>query len=124
MPVEYQIDHENQFVHARAHGVVALGEILEYFDAVTIHDAASYRKLFDAREAIPWLSDDDFMVLAARVSAYAAFEPLGAIAFVATKPEATMAFQRYANFLGGEDRPTRLFETVEHARAWLMDSNG
>lgn len=119
MPVEYQIDHESQFVCARAAGVVVLDDILDSLDAVIVHDAASYRKLIDAREAIPQLSDDDFMVLAARVSAYAAFKPRGAVAFVATAYDAVGAFRRYANFMGGQDRPIRMFLSVEDARQWL-----
>jgi hypothetical protein len=119
LPVEYEINHESHFVYARAHGIVALAEILDYFDAITIQDAAPYRKLFDARDAVPQLSDDDFMVLAARVSAYSAFEPRGAVALVGTTHNMNDAFHRYANFFGGEDRPVRLFGSVEEARLWL-----
>lgn len=121
MPIDYTIDHEQRLVHATAHGVVVLRDILDYFDAVAIHDAAAYQKLFDAREMAPQLSDDDFMVVAARVSAYAAFDPRGAVAAVATNFEAVSALQRYANFFGGEDRPVRLFDRIETARAWLAD---
>src|SRR5581483_2946342 len=95
-------------------------EILDYFDAVTINDAASYAKLFDAREMDPQLSDDDVMVLGARVSAYAAFDPRGAVAAVAVTVEARDAVRRYMNFAGAK-RPMRLFATVEDARAWLLD---
>lgn len=121
VPIDYTIDHEQRLVHATAHGVVVLRDILDYFDAVAIHDAAAYQKLFDAREMAPQLSDDDFMVVAARVSAYAAFDPRGAVAAVATNFEAVSALQRYANFFGGEDRPVRLFDRIETARAWLAD---
>ena len=119
MPIDYTFDHEQRIVIATAHGVVSLQELLDYFDAVTINEAASYRKLFDAREMVPQLSDDDFMTVAARVSAYAVFDPRGAVAAVATTAEAIVALRRYANFHGGEDRPVRLFETIEAARAWL-----
>jgi hypothetical protein len=77
-----------------------------------------YPKLFDAREAEPRLSDDDVMVLGARVSAYAAFDPRGPIAAVATNPKASEILQRFMN-LGGAERPMRLFATVEEAMAWL-----
>lgn len=119
VPIDYTFDHEQRIVNATAHGVVSLQDILDYFDAVTINEAASYRKLFDAREMVPQLSDDDFMIVAARVSAYAAFDPRGAVAAVATTPEAIVALRRYANFYGGEDRPVRLFASIEAARAWL-----
>lgn len=119
MPIDYEFDHEQRIVSAKAHGIVSLQDLLDYFDAVTLNDAASYRKLFDAREMVPQLSDDDFMIVAARVSAYALFDPRGAVAAVATTPEAIVALRRYANFYGGEDRPVRLFETIEAAHAWL-----
>ena len=98
---------------------VVLQEILDYFDAVTINEAASYAKLFDAREMDPLLSDDDVMVLGARVSAYAAFDPRGAIAAVAVTVEARDAVRRYMN-LAGAKRPMRLFTTMEDARDWLI----
>ena len=104
---------------ATAHGRVVLQEILDYFDGVTINAAASYAKLFDAREMDPQLSDDDVMVLGARVSAYAAFDPRGAVAAVAVTGEARDAVRRYMNFAGA-NRPMRLFTTVEDARAWLL----
>jgi hypothetical protein len=124
VPVEYEIDHETRFVYARARGIVVLSEILEYFDAVAIQDAAPYRKLFDAQDAVSQLSDDDFMVLAARIRAYAAFRPRGAVALVGTTDDANDAFRRYANFFGGEDRPVRLFGSVEEARLWLESVGG
>lgn len=42
MPIDYRIDHEHRLVHATAHGVVVLQDILNYFDAVTVQDAAAY----------------------------------------------------------------------------------
>jgi hypothetical protein len=119
LAVEYSIDHNKKIVTVRAHGAVVLKEILDYFDAVAVQDAASYPKLFDARDAVPQLSDDDVMVLGARVSAYAAFEPRGPVAAVATTAAASAALQRFMN-LGSADRPMRLFTSVEQARAWLV----
>ena len=119
MPIDSKFDHEKRIVAATARGVVRLQDLLDYFDGVALNDAAAYRKLFDAREMVPQLSDDDFMIVAARVSAYARFEPRGAIAAVATAPEVIVALRRYANFHGGEDRPVRLFDTIESAIAWL-----
>ena len=118
MPVDYEIDHAKRFVRVKAHGVVVLQEILDYFDALVVQDAMPYPKLVDAREAEPRLSDDDVMVLGARVSAYAAYDPRGPIAAVATNQKAGAILQRFMN-LGGADRPMRLFATVEEAMAWL-----
>lgn len=119
MPVDFEFDHQNRLVTATAHGRVVLQEILDYFDAVTISDAASYAKLFDAREMDPQLSDDDVMVLGARVSAYAAYDPRGAVAAVAATVEARDAVRRYMNFTGAR-RSMELFTSIEDARAWLL----
>ena len=119
MPVDFTFDHENRLVIATAHGRVVLQEILDYFDAVTINEAASYAKLFDAREMDAQLSDDDVMVIGARVSAYAAYDPRGAVAAVAVTTEARDAVRRYMNFSGAK-RSLQLFTTVEDARAWLL----
>ena len=119
MPVDFRFDHEHRLVIATAHGRVALQEILDYFDAVTVNEAASYAKLFDAREMDPQLSDDDVMVIGARVSAYAAFDPRGAVAAVAVTVEARDAVRRYMNFSGAK-RAVQLFTTVEDAREWLL----
>jgi|tagenome__1003787_1003787.scaffolds.fasta_scaffold19119050_1 hypothetical protein len=122
LPVEFEIDHQKRFVYARTEGVVVLQEILDYFDAVTLQNAASYPKLFDAREGTPQLSDDDVMVLGARVSAYAAFDPRGAVAAVATTDEARDGVRRYMNFAGAQ-RAMRLFASIEDARAWLLSDD-
>jgi hypothetical protein len=118
LPVDYRIDHERLFVTVRAHGTVVLEELLDYFDALVVQNAMGYPKLFDAREAEPRLSNDDVMVLGARVSAYAAHEPRGPVAAVAMGVEASAILQRFMN-LGGAQRPMRLFATIEEARRWL-----
>jgi hypothetical protein len=118
LAVEFSIDHQKQFVTVRAHGAVVLSELLDYFDALVVQDAMGYPKLFDAREAVPRLSDDDVMVLGARVSAYAVHDPRGPVAAIAVTREASALLQRYMN-LGGADRPMRLFMSVDEARAWL-----
>jgi hypothetical protein len=118
LAVEYSIDHEKQFVTVRAHGAVVLGEILDYLDALVVQNAMGYPKLFDAREAEPRLSDDDVMILGARVSAYAAYEPRGPVAAIAMAKGASEILQRFMN-LGGAQRPMRLFGSIEEARRWL-----
>ena len=122
LPVDFEIDHTKRFVRVRAHGVVILREILDFFDALVVQDAMPYPKLFDAREAEPDLSDDDVMTLGARVSAYAAMDPRGPVAAVAVTKKAGDILQRFMN-LGGAQRPMRLFASVEEARAWLLSSS-
>ena len=87
----------------------------------SLQDAMPYPKLFDAREAEPDLTDDDVMILGARVSAYAVMDPRGPVAAVAVTKKAGDILQRFMN-LGGAQRPMRLFSSVEEARAWLLRS--
>jgi len=120
MPVRFTIDHVELYVTVRAEGIVVLDEILDYFDALVTQNAMPYRKLFDARAAEPRLSDDDVMVLGARVSAYAELEPRGPIAAVAPPGEAANILHRFIN-LGGASRAMRLFHSIEEARGWLAE---
>ena len=118
MPIKVKIDHDTRWVEAVAEGELSLEDIEVFLDAVIVGDALPYRKLFDAREAEPRLSDDDVMVLGARVSAYEVHDPRGPVAAVAMGKEASALLQRFMN-LGGAPRPMRLFGTIEDARRWL-----
>jgi hypothetical protein len=118
LAVEYRIDHEKGFVTVRAHGPIVLPELLDYFDALVVQNAMGYSKLFDAREAVPCLTDNDVMVLGARVSAYTVHDPRGPVAAVTMGREASAILQRFMN-LGGAQRPMRLFGCIEEARCWL-----
>ena len=60
------------------------------------------------------------MVLGARVSAYAAFEPRGPIAAIAPPGEAANILHRFIN-LGGASRAMKLFQTIDQARKWLAE---
>ena len=121
MPVEYSIDHEAQLVTVTAHGKVVLEEILDYFDALVVQDAMTYPKLVDAREAVPALSDDDVMILGARVSAM-----LLSILAVPSRPsqQRRLPLQSFSDLwnLGDASRPMRLFTSVDAAVAWLQDT--
>jgi len=118
MPLAVEIDHKKRFVTVTTDGHVALADILAYFDRLVVENAASYDKLFDASNVDPHLSDADIMVLGARVSAYAAFDPRGRLALVAQSPAARDMIRRFMN-LGRAKRPAMLFERVKDARAWL-----
>ena len=123
MPVQYKIDHQNRFVTVLLQGAFALDDILTYFDALVVQGAMPYPKLVDARTAEPRLSDDDMMVLGARVSAYAAYDPRGPIAAVAGTGEGRDFLQRFRNLTGAR-RPFEIFATVEGAQAWLATLSG
>jgi hypothetical protein len=118
LPLHIDIDHARRLVHTKAEGVVILQEILDCFDAVVIQNSLPYAKLFDASGAEFTLSDDDMMVLGARVSAYGSMEPRGPIALIVGSDQTGALGRRFAN-LGGASRPLKIFRSVEEGRKWL-----
>jgi hypothetical protein len=118
VPLRIDIDHGHRLVHTKAEGLISLDEILDYFDRVAVTDAMPYAKLFDASKARFSISDDDMMVLGARVSAYASMEPRGPVALVVGSDEDYVLGKRFAN-LGGARRPLQVFQRGDDARKWL-----
>ena len=120
MPLKFTIDHEKRFVHATAEDRVVLKDVEDYFDALMVQDAMPYPKLIDATYARFEASDDDIMVLGARVSAYAAVDPRGPICLVAVTNHAIDTLRRFTN-LGGASRAAKIVNTVEEGRRWLAE---
>ncbi len=116
--MKFTIDHARRFVDVEGRGDVGLQDILDYFDALVTDNGMPYRKLLDLRDVSPKLTDDDVMVLGARVSAYAHLEPRGPIALVSSNDESDLFIRRFMN-LGGAKRPIRLFASIDEARKWL-----
>jgi hypothetical protein len=117
MPISFSIDHTKRFVRARAEGEVSRTDIEDFTDAVMVENAMPYRKLFDGRRAFGKYDDHDMMMLAARVSAYAAIERRGALALVPSREFYEMA-ERFIN-LGKSGRPARVFLDPDEAQRWL-----
>jgi len=120
MPITLTIDHERRFVDVLGSGTIGIQDIIDYFDALVTQEAMGYPKLVDARQATFEISDDDMMLLGARVSAYAYLEPRGPIAMVVAGPQAENFARRFAN-LGGAKRAFRLFKSIDRARQWLAE---
>ena len=121
MPIDFKIDHSAKRVIARTHGTVTLADILSYFDAISVESAATYPKLFDAREGTVELSDDDMMVLAARASIYAGFYP-GPTALVVDPTAASAVFARRYQNLAKTGREVEVFESRDRAEQWLWNA--
>ena len=118
MPIRCTIDHVQRSVLAEAEAPLVLQDILAYLDRLVVEGAMPYPKLFDVSTAKPQLSDQDVMVLGARVSAYAAFAPRGPLAIVARSDEAREAVRRFMN-VGRGERPAMMFDSIKAAREWL-----
>jgi hypothetical protein len=124
MPIEYTIDHEKRFVHARVIGVIALKDIEDFTDVVVAQNALTYRKLFDGRQGDGTYDDHDVMMLAARAAAYATLAKRGALALVPKPGSGAELARRFIN-LGKFEGQARIFATSEEALAWLdTQANG
>jgi hypothetical protein len=119
MSLRWTISHETRFVTVKAEGSISRQDIETYFDDLVVQGAMPYPKLFDALGAVPILTDEDFLLLGARVSAYGAFDPRGPVAVVANNEAAREAAQRFLN-LYGADRAGKIFGSAEEARSWLQ----
>jgi hypothetical protein len=119
VPITWKIRAEERLVDARADGLVTLQNIIDYLDAVVVANAQPYAKLFDAGTMELNLTDDEVMLLGARMSAYSsAFAEAGPLAFVASTLAVEGFAKRFLN-VSSVRRPAKLFKTVEQARAWL-----
>jgi len=117
MPIRFTIDHAKRFVRACAEGEVTLSDIEDFTDAVMVENAMPYRKLFDGRGAFGKYDDHELMMLAARISAYAAVEKRGALAIVPS-PDYFELATRFIN-LGKSGRPAQAFLDPDEALRWL-----
>jgi len=123
MPIAWKILPYERMVVARADGTVTLNDIQNYLDAVVVADAQPYAKLFDAGAMELKLTDDEVMLLGARMSAYSsAFDTAGPLAFVATTLAVEGFAKRFLN-VASVQRPSKIFRTVEEAKAWLLSRN-
>jgi hypothetical protein len=119
MPIHWTISHPTRLVVAVCKDVVSRTDIEAYLDGVVVGDAMSYRKIFELREALSGLDDDDMMALGARIQAYASLpEPMGPLAIVALTDEQHEYARRYA-VLATARRPVKIFRELHLARHWL-----
>jgi hypothetical protein len=120
MPIRWKISHPERLVVATTDGDVTLKDIEDYLDAVVVGEATSYAKLFDATALQPVATDEEVMLLGARMRAYMATWPGGPVAFVATTPPAREFIARFLNLSGGT-RPANVFTSIAEARRWLAE---
>jgi hypothetical protein len=120
MPLRWEILHPQKLVHIVGEGTVTLAEMEEHFDAIMVADAMPYAKLFDATRVEPVYTDDDVMMMGARLSAYTATVASGPLAVVGDSVALKTIFKRFVN-VSPSKRPAELFKTEAAARAWLAE---
>jgi hypothetical protein len=118
MPLRWEIRHDEKLVRIVAEGPVTLKDLEAHFDALVVEDALPYCKLFIAIGAEPIYTDDEVMILGARLAAYTATSKSGPLAVVAVGEVVQSTFRRFVN-ISPSRRPARLFKNEALARAWL-----
>ena len=119
MPLDWKISHADRLVTVTAEGTVTLKDAEAYLDAVVVADAMPYAKLVDCSGMFTEATDEEMMLLGARMRAYADVLSHGPLAFVVTQPNARDYVLRYINLATGATRPMEIFESVSAARRWL-----
>jgi hypothetical protein len=119
VPITWTIDHDRRLLTAACEGDVSLADIEQYLDAVVVAGTMPYRKLFDGTRGDAAMTDEEMMMLGARIRAYhGQGVPMGALAIVAPT-EHTHGLARLFGALAAADRPIRIFRDVRAARRWL-----
>jgi len=118
VPITWTIDHNQRLLTAVCEGNVTLRDLEEYLDAVVVAGSMPYRKLFDGSRGDSALSDEEMMMLGARIRAYHGDGPMGALAIVVTT-EHTQGLARLFGALAVADRPIKIFRELHLARQWL-----
>jgi hypothetical protein len=118
VPIKLSIDHDKRFVHAKTYDVVTIEDWEGYLDRVVVEGAMPYRKLYDNRDGTFVYVEADAMRVAARVSAYADFDPRGPVAVIAVSDTSVDLARRVLN-LGNANRPAKIFHSEAAARKWL-----
>ncbi len=118
MPIEFTIDHEKRFIHARVLGVIALKDIEDFTDAVVAQNALTYRKLFDGSEGDGTYDDHDVMALAARAAAYSSLAKRGPLALIPRPGHGADLARRFIN-LGKFVGQAQIFDSAEEGLTWL-----
>jgi hypothetical protein len=118
LPISWTIDHDQRMLTAVCEGNVSLSDLEEYLDAVVVAGSMPYRKLFDGTLGDSTMTDEEMMLLGARIRAYHGDGPMGALAIVVLT-EHTHGLARLFGALAAADRPIKIFREVRAARRWL-----
>jgi hypothetical protein len=118
--MQWEILHPERLVLIKAVGTVPVEEVEECYDAMVVANATSYARLFDASRLKfrKHGTEEEFMRLGARMSAYAAEYTFGPIAFICPTPEIRNVIERCLN-LAHANRPVKIFGSEKRARQWL-----
>jgi hypothetical protein len=118
VPITWTIDHNRRMLTAVCQGDITLRDFEDYLDAVVVAGSMPYRKLFDGTRGDSTMTDEEMMLLGARIRAYHAVGPMGPLAIVAVT-EHTHGLARLFGALAAADRPIKIFRDIRAAQRWL-----
>lgn len=113
--MRWSFDHSRKFVDIVLEGDTGAEEANRFFDALEAAHAIPYRKLIDAREAIPKIDERIMKLVTSRIAPY---ENQGPIAVVVQGAYFDGLAKLFVLAVDAERR-TRVFKTVEDAHEWL-----
>jgi len=118
VPITWTIDHDRRTLNAVCQGDVTLLDLEEYLDAVVVAGSMPYRKLFDGTRGDSTMTDEEMMLLGARIRAYHTAGAMGPLAIVVVT-EHTHGLARLFGALAAADRPIKIFRDLRSAQRWL-----
>ena len=120
MPLYWTIDSKERLFTGSGEGDVTFADAMSLLDVLAGAGALSYRKLFDGRAVQSSMTGEELLTVAAKIRAYHAQGPVGALAIVCTA-EQTVTFGPLLGALAAADRPIKMFATLRPAHTWLGD---
>lgn len=118
MPLRWNIAHKSDLVSLHSEGVVRLGDMAAYLQALDSDGAFACRKLFDARLGSSEMSESDALSYAGMVRGYATLSQFGPCAVVASD-DSVVAHKPFITQLMLTKRPLGIFRDMGDAQYWL-----
>jgi hypothetical protein len=122
MPLQWNISHDDELVHAIAVGEVNADDIQGFLGSVIAVQAMHYSKLFDITEVTALTGAERLSEVADTVRLYDKMKlgAVGPLAIVAGSNPQRVLYARAFERAATAQRPVQLFEGAAEARAWLL----
>jgi hypothetical protein len=122
MPLDWKIRPDEQLVYAVATGEISADEIQAFLGSVIADQAMPYGKIFDIRQVTALAAAQRLAEVGDTVRLYDKMKlgPIGPLAIVAGSVAERISYAEAFLRAATAQRPVRLFEDPETARAWLI----
>ena len=120
MPIHWTISHSTRLVLAVCKDNVSRPDVEAYLDGVVVDGALAYAKIFELKDCLWTLNDNDMMALGARIQAYAKLDAqtMGPLAIIASTPQHEDQAKIFSA-LATAKRPLKIFRELHTARRWI-----